>query len=286
METNDDDPTYLFIRDVVDLYGYDHKWFVFMYHAFYSIESALKVCKVFPTYKDWDEDQFINYRLRNKLNFGYERRGLRDIANQVVHLRSVIEFIPIMDQYLMDNRTYRKAVEGLPFNGGWAGFKNAEIFEKSFGHESLSIQDLGIDHRDPNSDSDGPIPGLRLLYGLDNEYNKDFLPLWNDFGSKVAEEYSVSIGKIETCLCKFAKLCKGKYYPLHDIDEFSDLKELMGERDWKRIMAKNFPSVTWTGRGIQKNLKKQYFLTGIIPHSDLASEMKKINILDVVLKTL
>jgi len=283
--SGDDDPTYPMIKSVYELYDFEPHWFVFMYHAFYSIESAVKMCKIMPAKEYWNEVKFRKLREKNKFSFGYERRGLRNVDNQVKHLNAVVKFLDEIDDHLIDNLTYRRGVENLPQNGGWASFKNAEIFEKALGYKQLEIPDLGIDHRDVNSDSDGPIPALRLLYGWENHYFNDIIPAWNRLGVALAEEYGVSVGKIETCLCKFIKPIKGQYFPGHDIYEFHSLKDVLGMENWETVMNDNFSErflEPITHEQFKRN-NKYYSEKGKYLNSDFASEMESVNVLEVIL---
>jgi len=288
ISSNDVDPTYPMIHDIAEYYGYEYRWFAFMYQSFYSLESAILTCEWMPDHEHWDAGEFRKWREKNHLQFGVERRGLRRLDAHVEHLDSVVRFIPEMGKYTTDNRTYRRAVEALPHNGGWASFKNAEIFEKGFGYDSLSIVDLGISHRNPNSDKDGPIPALRLLYGWNNHYNGEYIKLWDRFGENLARAYDVSIGKIETSLCKYIKPYKGKYYIGHDIDEFHALKEVMGDKAWKEVMSNNFDERFWlkpvTHNDIRKK-RKHYTETGEYLNVDFAEQMKSADVVEILLNT-
>lgn len=284
--SNDVDPTYPMIHDISELYCFEPKWFAFIYHSFYSLESAIYICSIFNKKGDWDPVYFRRLRENNKFSFGYERRGLRDINKQIEHLEAVVKFLDNIDKYLVDNETYQVALRTLPNNGGWASFKNAEIFEKALGYKCLEIKDLGIDHRDPNSDKDGPIPALRLLYGWDNKFDNSYKPIWNKFGCTLASEYGVSVGKIETSLCKFIKPFKGKYYIGHDIEEFHSLKDLMGERDWKFVMRNNFDERFWKNPVSKEEMKERnyhYLKTGEFLNKDFISKLKSVNVIDILL---
>lgn len=282
----DHDPVYPLVKDVTDHYGFDPEWFTFVYVAFYNLESAIKFCQVAS------ESSKFSSKVWNigKLRFGHERRGnIRNIVNLTTLFQSVRRNKISIQESLKkeDNKGFRKFVETIPFHGGWSSFKIAEIFEKSFGYENLSISDLGLDGRDPNS-NDGPIGGLRHLYGRDNTYDKGYFPVWNRFGENLAKAYGVGMGEIETCLCKFHKTVSGKYFVGHDVQEFIELKPVLGEKVYNRIMLKNFNPVLWADKThFEKEHKNHYQRTGKLINQDFLFQNKypEVDVYEILMKT-
>ena len=200
--SKDVDPTYPLVEDIVEEYDFDPEWFVFCYVAFYSIETSIKMCLEMPTRESWDEDLFRHMRDKKVLSkFNHERRGsCRNVDNQVKLFEGAITFINEYTTYhnvitndIIDNRKFRTLLEKTPFHGAWASFKIAELFEKSLGYEDLAIPDLGLEGRDPNK-NDGPIGGIRWLYGRNNTYYKDYFPEFNRFGFNLAHDWGGGIG--------------------------------------------------------------------------------------------
>jgi hypothetical protein len=279
--SGDDDPTYPVVRKIVNHYNFQPEWFTFMYVSFYNLESAIEVCKEMPTMRDWKSSKFIQLREHIKL-FGHERRGTnRIILNQVNALEHIIRNFKLSKTE--DNLTLRKKIEKYPFHGPWAAFKIAEIFEKSFDYSNLTIKDLGIDDRDVNR-SDGPIGGLRWLYGRDNVYDDSYKKVWNNFGNNLSKAWGVDIGKTETVLCKFHKLVSGKYYPAHDVDELYELKNVLGDKAYKSIVVNTFPKLNEI-KGVNKNLKGLYKREGTIMYEELANELPSADVYQILMDT-
>lgn len=261
MGSNDVDPTYPVIKSIVDKEGFDPYWFAFVYVGFYNLETAIKMCREIPTHEDWHKNKkLFAERRRDKVwsKFGHERRGTaRNIQTQVNNFSAVAVFLETINdemEYLaapevvknwhIDQASFRAALQTLPFHGGWASFKIAEIFEKAFGVDQFTIPDLGVVGRDPNS-NDGPVGGLRWLYGRENEYDNGWYNVWDDLGSRLAEAWGVDIGKVETCLCKFSKLVGGKYYIGHDVAELVELEHVLDKKVYQSIMIDNFDERLW-----------------------------------------
>lgn len=291
--SKDCDPTYPVIRDIIKLEGFEPEWFAFVYVAFYNLESAIKMCRIFPTSKDYTAAEFLEARAIIT-RFGHERRGTnRSPANQAAMLSEVVEFIAIINEHkygglespmLDSNEDFRECVSVLPFHGVWASFKIAEIFEKSLGYKQFKINDLGIDGKDVNS-NDGSIGGLRWLFGREEQYSQDFIPFWNRFGTNLAKAWGVDIGEVETCLCKFHKLSSGKYFIGHDIQEFVELYGVLGTDNWKVIM-RQFDDRFWVRHNkIDTPSKKTYLKTGEILNADYAHMLPRADILQIILDT-
>lgn len=294
--SKDVDPVYPMIKDIVKEYKFEPEWFAFVYVMFYSLESATKVCQKMSNRNAWDSRWFEANRKNGYISkFGHERRGqIRNVDVQVQVLSEIREFVSIIEQHhdgvlespiLDSNKDFREAIEGISHHGSWASFKLAEIFEKSLGYEQFKIQDLGIDGRDPNS-NDGPVSGLRWLYGRDNKYDTSIFPVWNRFGANLAKAWGVDIGEIETCLCKWHKIMTGKYFIGHDIQEFVELEEVMGTNTYYELMKKNFDVRFWVDvKELQKSKKKVYQETDDILYSSFAKSLPQIDVYKILMET-
>lgn len=302
MGSNDVDPTYPVIKSIVEKEGFDPYWFSFVYVGFYSLETAIKMCRVMPSHKEWDSKVFAEKRSsREWSKFGHERRGTaRNILTQVNNFEHVVRFLEyfqtptgeINDSQFPaqwktthhDQANFRAAVCTLPFHGGWASFKLAEIWEKAFDWTHFEIPDLGVVGRDPNS-NDGPVGGLRWLYGREHVYDDSWFGIWDDLGSKLARAWRVDVGKVETCLCKFNKFVTGKYYIGHDIDEFQELEHVLGRSNYRSMMSEHFDERIWShGRGVRKELKGAYQRGEGIINYEFAANYPEVDVLDLILQ--
>jgi hypothetical protein len=266
--------------------------------AFYSLETAVKMCDIMPNPSKWDEDLFRQLRQSKTLSkFGHERRGTaRNIEQQVKMFDQIAEFIPLIQKqnklyspkqgvYFHNNTHFKSTIQKLPQHSVWASFKLAEIFEKSLGYNQFTIHDLGLEGRDPNS-SDGPIGGLRVLFGQNIQYDKDWFDIWNRFGSLLAQEWGVDMGEVETCFCKFYKLHSGKYYVGHDINEFYELKHVLSEDEYKDCVDFDSELLKQTEnyKGVNKDLKQKFRDQRMLVNKHFADKLQQIDIEDIILQ--
>jgi len=301
MGSQDVDPTYPVIKSIVEKEGFDPYWFAFVYVGFYSLETAIKMCREIPTHEHWHKNvKLFAERRRDKVwsKFGHERRGTaRNIDTQINNFKAVAVFLEsindemefktapkVWQDWHKDQASFRTALQTLPFHGGWASFKIAEIFEKSFGVEQFTIPDLGVVGRDPNS-NDGPVGGLRWLYGREHTFDDKWYSVWDDLGSKLARAWRVDIGRVETCLCKFHKLVSGKYYIGHDIHEFHELEPVLGRKTYRSIMEEHFDPEIWQDfHGVQKQFKSVYASKGDLLFSNFADKYPEADVLQIILE--
>lgn len=299
--SNDVDPTYPVIKSIVKREGFDPYWFAFVYVGFYNLETAILMCREIPSHEYWyDNKKLFANRRNDKVwsKFGHERRGTaRNIQTQINNFSAVAVFLEtindemeymtaseVVKNWHVDQASFRAALQTLPFHGGWASFKIAEIFEKAFGMEQFIIPDLGVVGRDPNS-NDGPVGGLRWLYGRENEYDSTWYSVWDDLGSRLASAWGVDIGRVETCLCKWHKMVSGKYYIGHDIHEFHELEPVLGRKTYRSIMQDHFDSEIWEEfHGIQKQWKNVYATKGDILFSNFANKYPEVDVLQLMLE--
>lgn len=286
--SKDVDPTYPVVRWIIDFYGFNGPWFIFCYGAFYSLDSAIRMCRAFPTPESFDEEAFRHIREHKTINkFGHERRGsCRNPNNQVGLFRDAISFINRLDQYKdINNTQFRTELKKLSFQGEWASYKIAELFEKSLGYTSLTIPDLGLEGKDPNR-NDGPVGGLRWLYGREHKYSTEIYPTWNRFGEELAKGWGVGMGEVETCLCKWHKMCSGKYWIGHDIAEFVELEQVIGEGDYKQMMTELFNPVMWHGiYEFPKHLKSAFAKQGHMENEIFSRKYPEIDVYEILMKT-
>lgn len=288
--SKDVDPVYPFVRSIIEHYGFEPEWFVFCYSTFYSLESAIKMCERMPKRKHWDPAKFLKLRSNGTLShFNHERRGsCRNPENQLLMFEDIIHLInhlPSDKSELDSNKGFRDGIMAARFHGEWSAFKIAELFEKSLDYTNLAILDLGLDGKDPNK-NDGPIGGLRWLYGRDHKYDKSIYPAWNRYGEALAKAWGVGMGEVETCLCKWHKMKTGKYWVGHDIAEFVELQTIMDPVVYRDIMRDNFDERLWKDiETFPKHLRKTYQNQGKILNSEFAKDLPKINALEILIST-
>ncbi len=295
IESKDVDPVYPLVRGIIEEYGFEPEWFAFVYTSFYSLESAVKMCKRMPTKEKFNPSRFKEMRLSRFLHhYSHERRGVaRSIEGQTKSLERVVNFLKAAEKgggfspkiRDWDNQEFRSFVMTFPLFGEWASFKIAELFEKSLDYSNLRILDLNLDKKDPNK-NDGPVGGLRWLYGRNQRYDRSIFPVWNRFGENLADAWGVDMGEVETCLCKWHKMKTGKYWVGHDIAEFISLKPVLEQKRYYRLMNNNFDRRFWHNISkFPKELKPVYFKTGKILNDDFAKSLPEINVLKVLLDT-
>lgn len=277
VQSLDADPVYHLVPKIVELEGFEAEWFVFVYVAFYSLESAIEFCRRFPTaasYRFQDHIEWVEAPRR----FGVERRG----TSRVVHLMAeafdafacpgalekLRATLPTLDQ-----TSCRTALSRLPLVGDWAAFKLTELFEKAMGLKNLAPTDMGLFGRDPNS-TRGPQGGCRLLYTSDPnlKFPKSILSEWEALGVELAMRWGYDLGAVETCLCKWAKIIKGQYFIGHDIYEFTHLRRLWSLPVYSRLMLKSgFDPRFWAEKLDVPKLKRMYRTRRILLNDDFAT---------------
>jgi hypothetical protein len=186
-----------------------------------------------------------------------------------------------------DNIRFRHNImTTLPMHGEWSSYKIAEVFEKSLDCESLRIQDLGISGKDIDS-NDGPIGGLKWLYGREETYTNEIKPIWERFGANLASAWGVDIGEVESSLCKWHKMMTGKYYIGHDIHELIELKEILPEAIYNRMMCRLYKPGLWKNQmGVQTKAKVAYRDSGKLWYNvEYAQKLPEIDVYEIMLKS-
>lgn len=298
--SKDVDPVYPFVKNYLRLNkDVEGEWFIFLYVMFYSLDSAIKITREFPLPGSFSENLFRKMRKEGHVTkFGHERRGsARNVDNQIKMVGAIVDMCsdialhqigefqsPLLDS----NQDFRDSVAAMPFHGGWAAFKIAELFEKSLGYKQFEIPDLGLDGRDPNS-NDGPVSGLRWLFGREEKFSQKWFPIWNRFGENLAKGWGTGMGEVETCFCKFHKFVTGKYYIGHDIHEFLELRhdKTIKPKEFGKIMKMSgFHPAFWDEslHGVQKDWKPRYAQHGEILYSEFADKMPELDIYEQIME--
>jgi len=120
--------------------------------------------------------------------------------------------------YVLNDR-----IQTLYMNGRWAGYKHCEVLQKVNG---LPVTAPHMGH----ANSSGPREGLGMLYdtgGLENNSpdviaELDMMSLDLVARLNEATELDLEVEDVETILCNWKSMMKGKYYVGHDIDELQE----------------------------------------------------------------
>lgn len=245
MESEDIDPLYPVLRHLQqDMDEEQALWHSFLYVAWYNLPSATAAFARYPTPRAGVVD------LANEgWPTGVERRNHRGVSFALArHLQSYLAATKRGQA-----RWYREGVgthqvtdtqallAGLPKdrfsnqwnwhivnerlqmlygNGRWAAYKHCEVLRRVNGMP-LEAPDMG------HQFSSGPRQGLATLYGdLEGQTSAVIAELDRrglDLQKRLVRRgLVVDIEELETILCNWKSLLKGKYYVGHDIDELQE----------------------------------------------------------------
>lgn len=220
VDTSDIDPTYPVYRHVIaeqSLTPDRAAWLMILHVAYYHVGSALRAFAALP-------DPAAPHPELLRLPCATERRGHRDDRQFTRHWLALLDVFDRAggpDAWIRAGgtawpalTTHLAAVHG---NGRWAAYKLGEVAQKVLGVPTV-ITDAG------HANSSGPRKGLGLLY--------NDLPAGNSPGEvaeldtltqQLADELAEpDIGLVETSLCDYHSLTRGRYYLGHDIDAMQD----------------------------------------------------------------
>lgn len=255
IRTGDIDPLYPLLAHVAHRYAIEGErllWLLYVYLAFYNVASAWQAFQEFPDparVAGEDYDRLVGWEERNRrrLPINLERRGLRGGA-VCKALQAWAELTAKDGQIvwlglnrLDSNRTASyetlwTRVQEVPQVGRWAAFKWLELLKVVAG-VPIEAPDLRMEY------CSGPRKGLAHIYGVDPD--KTSTADLDTLGTKLrwrgdmtyVDEKSGPSGRLlsweelETLLCNFNSLAKGRYYVGHDIDEHLRDIQLLDEPD-------------------------------------------------------
>lgn len=221
--SRDLDPIYDMLRALYAELELDHAarlWFTALYLAYYDLPSALTVFRACP-----EMAELPSWALT--LPIAVERRNLRGglLPQNLLSYRQLCT--QAGGQYAFLTRGWGADPEQnfLRFwetaqrpwgNGRWAAFKWADLVKNVHG-APLAAPDMRLE------ECSGPKEGLQRLYRTATEY----VPTLNRLGSGLRDRFArdgllLDWEQLETVLCNFKSLAKGKYYVGHDIDELQE----------------------------------------------------------------
>lgn len=287
VETGDIDPVYPVLRYLADAWDLDveeRAWLVFCHVVWYHPGSTLAGFRAVPDVSAMPTtaDGLHNAGLL-ELPCETERRGHRPKQPLINHLLGLRETFldggcwEWAQRAIADAETPEEgwlqlndALTTLVGNGRWAAYKTAEMLEKVCG---LPVKAADAGHRF----SSGPRKGLELLEPhcpADNRPDTiGTLDLMTSLWADQLGEPDVAL--VETSLCDFNSLVRGRYYLGHDIDSM--------QAAWLNPkVAGQVPTEAWDARadtfaheflgefhgwlGVRKELNPVYKKTGELIH--------------------
>jgi len=264
-------------------------------------EDQMRLTLIYVAYYDMASayHHFFNSSLPAQvLPKGLDRRCLRPLGFLEQHLASYQEVIkphggimnwlmecfigdPIQDWHILRGR-FRM----VKFNGRWASYKLAKMFKKLHGFP-VEIPDLG------HKGSSGPRQGLGLLYA--DLGCKEEIPEGNDewdideldrvstvLQHKLqADSLTLDMGALETLLCNFAGLYKGRFYVGRNIDRMQSqvldspvrvhVENIITEARVNTLNREYLGELRgWSG--IRSSLEKRYRDHGLVIDSKVVSK--------------
>jgi hypothetical protein len=212
-------------------------WLSVYYMAFYNIGSAYAAFhgasrnKPLPA---WFDKLPIGVQRRN-LRGGRVRAHLESFANKAREHGGLQAFLTkgFTGDQRADWQRLKDAVQSVWGNGRWSVYTSSELYQKA---NKLPVWPCDV----MNDGSTGPRAGLSRLYEIELPRTKEAVVTLDRLADKTFDWAKAQIktkipylpkghydyGMLESQLCDFNSLCKGRYYVGRDID-----------RDQERIRA-------------------------------------------------
>lgn len=244
LATEDIDPLYPVLRELQEGMSRDQAlWHSFLYVAWYNLPSATAAFDLCP-----EPDERLLDLIDPSWPTGTERRAnrggkvidhIRDYLDKVAEARGMQEPVYYngiphhggcdLEQRHENWRVINDNIRSIWGNGRWAGYKHCEVLRRVNGSQLLEAPDAG------HQFSTGPREGLHMLYGELAGQGKDLIDLLDEMTLDLQVRFArrgleMDIEHVETILCNYKSLAKGKYYVGHDIDELQEQIETCFER--------------------------------------------------------
>jgi hypothetical protein len=288
MRSRDIDPLYPVLSELMNILRLENQsarlWLTFLYVAYYHLPSALAIFAE-QSYPQSLSSRAIMYPT------GVERRNLRGglALSHVEHYVIRMRRAGGQEQWLARILRHKNAEQNYEAfwqcsqdiwgNGRWAAYKWSEILKKVHGYP-LSAPDLRLQY------CSGPRDGLAYLLNMQEVSDISYL---NEAAQQLKDwmenegnwQDDLDWEALETILCNFNSLRKGKYYVGHDIDELQQrILEASGQQwlkfPWSSFLwqarSKALPHAylgeehNW--RGIQKERMRAYLDKKVIVTRD------------------
>lgn len=244
LSSEDIDPLYPVMRELQRGMNREQAlWHSFLYVAWYNLPSATAAFDLCP-----EPDERILNLIDKTWPTGTERRANRggkviphiaDYLKKInenqgmqepVYYNGLVHHIGDTLEKRNDNwRVINANVRSIYMNGRWAGYKHLEILRRVNGSNLLEAPDAG------HQFSTGPREGLHMLYGELEGEGKKAIETLDEMTLDLQRRFEdrgipMDIEHVETILCNYKSLAKGKYAAGHDIDELQDQIEIAYKR--------------------------------------------------------
>lgn len=224
VESKDIDPMYPLLSSVFNSRGFDEEqraWFLLLYLTWYHVGSAERVFSSFSRPQELPP---------LKMPTGTERRAFRGntggsaFVNAVLSTGSVVDWSTPSVEGAGGWSEIRERVQAVRFGGPWSSYKWADLC-KNVLRRNITAADIGVGG---GGETAGPVPGMVALTGRHWKECATNVALQRDLLGEALERGVPFSGldQLETSLCDFNSLLKGRYYVGHDIDD--NMKKIDG----------------------------------------------------------
>lgn len=273
VRSNDIDPLYPVLRELYGLMELTEEqalWFTTLYLAYYKLPSALAAFR-----------EGYNLGLE-RFPCATERRGLRGgaVVRHLADYRQAVAAYPSQEAWITRDWGDDPTENYLAFwgtaqtvwgNGRWASFKWSELL-KEVHFFNLEAPDMRLEF------CSGPKEGLCWLYDLPlttsvSQLNACAL----DLQVRLAERHQgrrLTWEELETILCNFNSLRRGRYYIGHDIDELQEAidqavfldpsDKVLLEQARSLALPREYLGEHWGRRGIDRKRMSAYQKGGVL----------------------
>lgn len=279
IESQDIDPVYPLLAAYYDREGFSEDaalWRTFLYVVYYHLGEAAKLWELLPEPREVSPAE-----LPSNPKTGTERRGMRgNPAAAATHINGAVRFLRKRQRGSVARwvracckprgrkgwTLLRRSFQTLPHAGEWSSYKFADLVKNVHGLP-ITAADIGVGGGGRNA---GPVPGMVSLTGRPWKQCACSVSLQDRLARETARAGVVFDGldQLETCLCDFNSLVRGRYYVGHDIDLMQEqlageaaapLRELRAE-----VFAERYLGEANDWAGVRPKLKKLYRETGVI----------------------
>lgn len=236
--SSDIDPIYPVLKKLHAAQGMDEEqalWHSFLYVAWYHLPVGHAVFGHWPDRKAMLKKNKTWVREATTWPTGIERRSNRGgkVFTHIEAFRAATDHLPLSNWFrngfihaptLSKRHTnwhmINERLQAVWGNGRWAAYKHCEVLRRV--HDfPVEAPDMG--HRF----SSGPRKGLAELYGPLEGQSEAIVAVLDAQGRDLQERLErrglvVDVEELETILCNFHSLLKGRYYVGHDIDEMQE----------------------------------------------------------------
>ena len=282
LDSWDIDPMYPILVELYNAKNLDRNkslWWTFLYVSWYHIGSAEKSWKIWPEPTRISIDDYSE-QFQKSFPTGTERRLFRGrFKDFVTHVNSFMSITTgDVEGWLNASighggesgwSSLRSEFEMVKFNGPWASYKWADLM-KHVHSCPITANDIGVGG---GSATAGPVPGMVKLTGRTWQECARDVPLQKAllYACKNAGVGFDGLDQLETALCDFNSMHKGKYYSGHDIDHQMEQLSHSSASLWEareRAIPEQFrgEASCWSKGwfGVRKERNKIYKLHGVV----------------------